>query len=309
MKYVVLEKAKPYTRVRRGKMERVKGYTSKESRFPTAALEEATVHQIAKDYVVSREEARRMYQNMFAEEKPVLHDPFSEHLEWERRMSGKFGSGDPLVVASRQPQVGDTVRWNRAEHKGIAQLPDRLLRVMQVQPSGGMIMARDVSGLDLMVHPSDIKVVKEKEEKYVIEEKPREPTAPVDIGSKLQNFQDMLEQHQEERFAKENPNLGSSGSTKVKIKWGDKYIKVDVGSGGKYMVERSTGDIYGIKGYGVIHRGKRYGNLDTIGDYYWGGYTAFKRGEATAKPVIRFPHKKKKTMGSMPGRIPGYSLG
>lgn len=39
-----------------------------------------------------------------------------------------------------------------------------------------------------------------------------------------------------------------------------KYIAIDR-CGGKFLVEKSTGDIYGIKGYGVIHRGYRYGNV------------------------------------------------
>lgn len=53
---------------------------------------------------------------------------------------------------------------------------------------------------------------------------------------------------------------------------GLKYAKVDVGRSGKYMVDLATGEIFGIKSYGVIHRGHRYGTLDTIHDFDWGGY-------------------------------------
>ena len=42
------------------------------------------------------------------------------------------------------------------------------------------------------------------------------------------------------------------------------------------MVELSTGNIYGIKAYGVIHRGHFYGTLDTINDYDWSEYVARK---------------------------------
>ena len=66
------------------------------------------------------------------------------------------------------------------------------------------------------------------------------------------------------------------------IKMGRKYANVDVGSSGRYMVELSTGAIYGIKGYGVIHRGHYYGTLDTVNDYEWGEYTAIKRNSKTA---------------------------
>lgn len=55
---------------------------------------------------------------------------------------------------------------------------------------------------------------------------------------------------------------------------GLKYDKVDIGSSGRYMVDRCTGAIYGIKGYGQIHKGHCYGTLDTINTFWWGGYTA-----------------------------------
>ncbi len=66
------------------------------------------------------------------------------------------------------------------------------------------------------------------------------------------------------------------GASQVKIIPGKKYTKVDVGRSGKYMIVNDTGEIFGIKGYGVIHRGHRYGTLDTVTDYYWGEYVAVK---------------------------------
>jgi len=63
----------------------------------------------------------------------------------------------------------------------------------------------------------------------------------------------------------------------ITVKPGSKYIKIDVGRSGKYIVEVSTGIIYGIKAYGVIHRGYRFGNLDTINDWDWSGYRALKK--------------------------------
>lgn len=56
---------------------------------------------------------------------------------------------------------------------------------------------------------------------------------------------------------------------------GRKYDKVDVGPrnnwSAKFMVTKS-GEIYGVKGYGVIHKGKKYGTLDTVHQYFWGEY-------------------------------------
>jgi hypothetical protein len=62
----------------------------------------------------------------------------------------------------------------------------------------------------------------------------------------------------------------------VSVKPGPKYTKVDIGPAGnmsgKYMVENETGTIFGIKGYGQVHKGHRYGTLATVAEWYWGGY-------------------------------------
>lgn len=58
---------------------------------------------------------------------------------------------------------------------------------------------------------------------------------------------------------------------------GRKYTKIDVcypQQSGRYMVVNETGEIFGIKAYGVINKGHRFGTLDTIDKYYWGGYSA-----------------------------------
>jgi len=62
----------------------------------------------------------------------------------------------------------------------------------------------------------------------------------------------------------------------AKYKDGKKYIKIDIGGSGRYMVDQE-GNIYGIKAYGVIHKGHHYGTLDTIAEYFWGNYTAQKK--------------------------------
>ena len=46
------------------------------------------------------------------------------------------------------------------------------------------------------------------------------------------------------------------------------------------MVDLATGRIYGIKGYGVIHRGHQYGTLDTTERFDWSGYIANPRAQA-----------------------------
>lgn len=68
----------------------------------------------------------------------------------------------------------------------------------------------------------------------------------------------------------------------VHVRPGRLYDKVDIGMtgaiSGRYMVEKSTGRIFAIKQYGVPHRGKCFGTLDTIDAYEWMGYHAKKRG-------------------------------
>jgi len=100
------------------------------------------------------------------------------------------------------------------------------------------------------------------------------------MENKLQALRVLIEKETTERYNKIYPHITGEclkNSTNVRIKPGQKYIKIDVGNSGKYMVEISTQNIYGIKGYGVIHCGHYYGNLNTIDQYYWGDYTAFKK--------------------------------
>jgi len=93
---------------------------------------------------------------------------------------------------------------------------------------------------------------------------------------KVKEFAELLEKQQLERLHKDGITYeGHEEHAKTTIKEGKKYTKVDLGRSGKYMVD-SEGNIFGIKGYGVIHKGHHYGTLDTINDYYWGDYTAYK---------------------------------
>ena len=95
---------------------------------------------------------------------------------------------------------------------------------------------------------------------------------------KVKMFAQMLEDHQKEECHKNKlDSPGNIEQCKTTVKDGPKYIKVNVGPSGKYMIEKTTEKIFGIKGYGVIHRGHQYGTLDTIDDWYWGGYTGMPK--------------------------------
>ena len=107
------------------------------------------------------------------------------------------------------------------------------------------------------------------------------------LADKIEAFRALVEADTRARYAAEwehDQRQGNNYPLSVhepqmicKIKMGRKYANVDVGTSGKYMVELSTGNIYGIKAYGVIHRGHQYGTLDTISEWDWGGYVAHRK--------------------------------
>lgn len=101
------------------------------------------------------------------------------------------------------------------------------------------------------------------------------------MNDKLEAFRAILESQQRAHLAVEYPGLQlDTGHYFASIKMGRKYANIDFGGSGKYMVELATGAIYGIKAYGVIHRGHYFGTLDTLADWDWSGYRASKRKQA-----------------------------
>ncbi len=98
--------------------------------------------------------------------------------------------------------------------------------------------------------------------------------------STIEEFVAKLQKEQEEGYiaiyGNKYPDL-CRNSCCVTVSYGKKYARVDVGRSGKYMVVLATGDIYGIKAYGVIHPGHFYGTLETIDVWDWKGYTATKK--------------------------------
>jgi hypothetical protein len=89
---------------------------------------------------------------------------------------------------------------------------------------------------------------------------------------KLQTLANLITAQQVDRLKQDRlccqANLDNA---KTKIIPGIKYTKIDIGGSGRFMIDED-GEIYGIKAYGVIHRGHHYGNLDTIDAWYWGEY-------------------------------------
>lgn len=96
--------------------------------------------------------------------------------------------------------------------------------------------------------------------------------------AKIKAFIELVGDQTKARAFIEYPNSSKDPKFyKVQAVEGKKYTKVDVGTSGKFMIDIKTEMIFGIKGYGVIHKGKMYGNLDTINDWYWGNYVPVRR--------------------------------
>jgi hypothetical protein len=104
----------------------------------------------------------------------------------------------------------------------------------------------------------------------------------------IEEFAEMVLAAQKQRLA-EHFSQRQADAEIVEVKPGPKYTKVDFGTGsfrtggggmsGKFMVENATGVIYGIKGYGVVHKGRRYGTLQTTDEWDWSGYGPVRKEE------------------------------
>jgi len=64
----------------------------------------------------------------------------------------------------------------------------------------------------------------------------------------------------------------------VEIETGRKYDKVYINTGaqklGRYMVDRNSWAIYGIKSWQQVNERRQYGSLDTIAEWNWGPFFA-----------------------------------
>ncbi len=99
----------------------------------------------------------------------------------------------------------------------------------------------------------------------------------------IEGFAALVEREQLARMREEFPNYPPGQAEhdyKTTVKEGRKYTKVDVGTSGKFMVD-DAGNIFGIKGYGVIHKGHRYGTLETVSEWHWGYYHPIQKALQT----------------------------
>ena len=102
-------------------------------------------------------------------------------------------------------------------------------------------------------------------------------------AEKLEALRAAVEEQEQAEVTERHPGLGPD-YIKAVIREGKKYDKIDVIRGGqqmgRLMVDPRTGEIFGIKAYGKIHRGHKYGTLDTIDEWHWGSYYAGRKADA-----------------------------
>ena len=89
---------------------------------------------------------------------------------------------------------------------------------------------------------------------------------------KLDAFVALVRSDYAARMKKDYPDSKLPVDKVYACKPGKKFVRVNIGSSGRYMIDISDGTIYGIKGYGVVHYGHVYGTIDTINDWFWGEY-------------------------------------
>lgn len=98
----------------------------------------------------------------------------------------------------------------------------------------------------------------------------------------VDEFAAMMQEQVQADLKRRYPDSPHVWESVTEVVPGPVYTKVNVGPphnmSGRYMIDNATGVIYGIKGYGHVHKGYTYGTLDTVTDWYWGGYRAERTG-------------------------------
>jgi len=107
-------------------------------------------------------------------------------------------------------------------------------------------------------------------------------TRMTEYDEKMERLAEKMETQKREQMTADYPNYPKNcldQDCAAIIRPGKKWDKIDLGQSGKLMVDRDTGEIFGIKGYGVVHKGHPFGTLDTIADWYWGDYKPRRIGQ------------------------------
>jgi len=85
----------------------------------------------------------------------------------------------------------------------------------------------------------------------------------MEVTEKIKRFAELVEKQEKDALIRLCGSIvGNETSYLAHIVPKRKYVYVDVGSSGRYIIEGEK--VFGCKAYGVIHRGHFYGDLDDI---------------------------------------------
>ena len=115
--------------------------------------------------------------------------------------------------------------------------------------------------------------------KKTIEREARSAFGPR-LVEELEHLRQLIEVQQELNLMTYHPyypEMEGRATTKTALRRQHKYVYIDIGSSGRYMVDNQTGQIFGIKAYGVVNRRKQFGTVHTVDEWNWGEYWARPR--------------------------------
>lgn len=103
----------------------------------------------------------------------------------------------------------------------------------------------------------------------------------VEYVEKLEKFRNALQSAD-----KGCQDFGDSVQIETGRKFDKVYIKTSVQNLGRYMVDRNSWVIYGIKSWAQINERRTYGTLDTIDQYDWSPYYGTPKSGTEAETLM-----------------------
>lgn len=79
------------------------------------------------------------------------------------------------------------------------------------------------------------------------------------MNERLEQLRQAVESNEIRYFERMGYHSQIGRATTAHLRSGKKYVKLDVGNSGRYMIDGDK--VYGIKAYGVIHRGHYHGTV------------------------------------------------
>lgn len=100
----------------------------------------------------------------------------------------------------------------------------------------------------------------------------------VEYSQKLDNFVKTLNA-ENQRIA------GDTWQVETGRKFDKVYVQGKFQKSGRYMVDRNSWQIFGIKSWAQINPRRTFGTLDSVSQYEWSGYTATPKAGTNAERI------------------------